>query len=179
MAKEIALTCEGCRKQLKTYRRNMGKKTRCPHCGSIILVAKQPDGTVRGTVERKLELEEVQARQGAMLRVLKQGDVGVVSFRTSRVLDQSNVQQLGDELDGLLKNYKLKRIVLNFENVQYMSSAVMGKLVSLYKQLQPLGGELRLCGIGQSIFEIFKIMRFDKLFTIRDTEDEAVIELMG
>jgi len=179
MAKDIVVTCEGCGKQLRSDTRNIGKRGRCPHCGSIIRIAEVGDGTVKGLVEKKVESREMPGRPNALLSVTKQNDVGVVRFRTSRVLDQSNVQQLGEEFEGLLKNFKLKKLVLNFENVRYMSSAVMGKLVSLHKEVQAAGGELRLCGIAESIFEIFKIMRFDKLFKITKTEDEAVIELIG
>jgi anti-sigma B factor antagonist len=114
-----------------------------------------------------------------MLKVTKQDDVGVVTFTTSRILDQSNVQGLGDEFNALLADYKLKKIVLNFSNIGYLSSAVMGKLVNLLKKVQASGGDMRLCNIDSSIFEIFKIMRFDKLFKIRETEDQAVIDLMG
>jgi anti-sigma B factor antagonist len=179
MDEDIMVTCDGCRKQIRSTRRNIGKKGRCPGCGSIIHIYEDADGTVKGLVERKVMLNEMQARQNAMLKVVKHDNVGVVSFRTSRILDQSNVMQLGVELEALLTQYKLTKIVVNFANVHYMSSAVMGKLVSLHKQVAAAGGELRLCCIADSIFEIFKIMRFDKLFRIRNTEDEAVIELIG
>jgi len=178
MGKDIVVTCDNCGKPLKSSRQNLGKRGRCPGCGSIIRIYEDADGSLKGLLERKVILNEVETRQNAMLRVIKHDDVGVASFRTSRILDQSNVMQLAEEFDGLLAKYKLKKVVLNFANVRYMSSAVMGKLVSLYKQLAAAGGELRLCCIGDSIFEIFKIMRFDKLFKIRTTEDEAVIELM-
>ena len=110
--------------------------------------------------------------------VTKQGDVGVVSFTTSRILDQSNVQQLGEEFDELVEKSRFGKLVVNFETINYMSSTVMGKLVSLNKKVKAAHGYLALCNIGPSISEIFKIMRFDKLFDIYDTEDQAVIALM-
>jgi anti-anti-sigma regulatory factor len=36
-----------------------------------------------------------------------------------------------------------------------------------------------LCNIEESIYEIFKIMRFDKMFGISENEDDAVVALMG
>ena len=136
------------------------------------------EGIAKGVVEKVVTRVELDTGGSSMLTITTHNDVGVVSFRTSRILDQSNVQQLGDELETLVKKHRLQKVVINFENIHYMSSAVMGKLVSLFKQLNAEGGDLRLCRISDSIYEIFKIMRFDKLFKICDTEDDAVIELM-
>jgi len=122
-------------------------------------------------------LETVETRKDALLRIQKQGDVAIVSFITSRILDQSNVQQLGEEFDALVDEYHLGKIVLNFENVSYMSSAVMGKLVALLKKVKSAGGQLRLCNIEESIYEIFEIMRFDRMFDISPSLDEAVADL--
>jgi len=174
----IVVKCENCGKKLKTEERHIGRKGRCPSCGSIIKLSRSSDGKAKGSVEQVVRMDEVGGDESSLLRITRQNDVGVVSFQTSRILDQSNVQQLGDELDALLSKHKLKKLVLNFDKIHYMSSAVMGKLVGLHKKLNEAGGELRLCNIADSIYEIFEIMRFDKLFEIRDTEDEAVIELM-
>jgi anti-sigma B factor antagonist len=179
MAKGIVVKCENCGKQLKTTRKMAGKRGRCPHCGSVLRIGRPSEGAAEGAVERKVQMEKVEAGPGALLELTKHNGVGVVSFRTSRILDQSNVQQLGDEFSDLFRVHKLRKIVLNFKNVHYMSSAVMGKLVSLHKQLEEAGGELRLCHIADSIYEIFKIMRFDRLFKIVATEDDAVIELIS
>ena len=175
---EIVVKCEHCGKKLKTQDKHIGRKGRCPSCGSIIELTRQSDGTAKGKVEKVVQTDEVQGSEAALLKISKQNDVAVVAFRTSRILDQSNVQQLGEEFDDLIKKHHFKKIVINFDKIHYMSSAVMGKLVALHKQTKAAGGELRLCNIAPSIHEIFEIMRFDKLFSICKTEDDAVIELM-
>jgi anti-sigma B factor antagonist len=102
------------------------------------------------------------------------GDVHVVRFQTSRVLDGSNVSQLGEELDDLVMKRYMTKMILNFENVQYMSSAVLGKLITLNKNILKEKGKLKLCSIDKNVFEIFSIMKLDKLFAIYDTEEEAL-----
>jgi len=157
----------------------VGKKGRCPKCGAVIRLQRAGEGKLDGTEQQVVAVDELETRKDALLRVQKQNDVAVVTFATSRILDQSNVQQLGEEFDALVDDFHLDKLVLNFENVSYMSSAVMGKLVGLLKKVKAAGGQLILCNIEDSIYEIFSIMRFDKMFQIRKTEDEAVIELMG
>ena len=179
MPGDIVIKCQKCGRKLRTDSKFIGKKGTCPYCGAIIRLTRAGEGRTDGTEEQVVALDEIEMPKDALLRIQKQNDVAVVSFASSRILDQSNVQQLGEEFDALVDRYKLRKIVLNFANVSYMSSAVMGKLVSLLKKVQASGGKLKLCGIEESIFEIFKIMRFDKMFDIRANEDEAIVELMG
>ncbi|MHC4593150.1 MAG: anti-sigma factor antagonist [Planctomycetota bacterium] len=179
MPDEIVIKCQGCGRKLVLDKQDVGRKGRCPNCGAVIRVQRADEGRLDGTEHQVVAVDEIETRKDALLRVQKQNDVAVVSFVTSRILDQSNVQQLGEEFDELVEKFKLGKIVVNFSGVTYMSSAVMGKLVSLLKKVQAARGKLRLCAIEDSIYEIFEIMRFDKMFDICSTEDEAVIELMS
>ncbi len=172
MGKQLSVVCGKCGKRLTTEERHIGRTATCPSCGAEVHITETQQGSSAPAGE------DVPVRPGGMLKVTKQGDVGVVTFTTSRILDQSNVQQLGDEFNALLTDHKLKKIVLNFSSIGYLSSAVMGKLVNLLKKVQAERGDMVLCNIDSSIFEIFKIMRFDKLFKIHETEDQAVIDLM-
>jgi anti-sigma B factor antagonist len=169
---QLVVQCAKCGKNLKTGARYIGRTASCPSCGARIRIVDPAEG------ESQVVGEQMATREGALLKVVKQNDVGVITFTSSRILDQSNVQQLGDEFDDLLRMHRLNKIVLNFHGVGYMSSAVMGKLNGLRTKLEAAKGELRLCNIEPNIFEIFKIMRFDKLFRICKDEDQAVIELM-
>ena len=177
MAGEIHVTCQQCGHKLVADAQNLGRKGRCPKCNAVIRLQRSGDDRTDGTEAQVVALEDVQTRKDALLRVQKQDDVAIVSFVTSRILDQSNVQQLGEEFDALVDQFHLGKIVLNFENVSYMSSAVMGKLVALLKKVKGSGGRLKLCNIEASIYEIFEIMRFDKMFEIAQSVDEAVGQL--
>lgn len=180
MAKQIVVTCKECGRKLKTDERFVGRKGRCPGCGRAIRVTEE-ELQAAAAADSKPEVEAVRpapekvgGRKNALLTVEKIGDVALVRFTMSRVLDQSNVNQLAEELDELIDKYYLVKMVLNFEKIHYMSSAVLGKLINLKRNIEKEKGDLRLCGIDANIKEIFKIMRFDKLFKIYGTEEEAV-----
>lgn len=178
MGKEFVVACPQCGKKLKSSKRFIGRMARCPGCGYSIRVGEKQGGAEAAAEESLVPDADAAARQATLLVVTKQGDVGVVSFTTSRILDQSNVQQLGDEFDKLVEGSKFNKFVINFESINYMSSTVMGKLVGLLKKVKAAHGSLALCNIGDSIYEIFKIMRFDELFDIFNTEDQAVVAMM-
>jgi anti-sigma B factor antagonist len=59
--------------------------------------------------------------------------------------------------------------MIDFSNVEYLSSAVLGKLVAIHKKVQEGKGQLKLACIKPAIKEVFKITKLDKVFDIHDT----------
>jgi anti-anti-sigma factor len=55
---------------------------------------------------------------------------------------------------------------VNFENLDYISSAGLGVILSVQKRLRGNGDSLTLFGLNQHIREVFKIAGFDQVFTI-------------
>ncbi|MEI6744261.1 MAG: STAS domain-containing protein, partial [bacterium] len=100
---------------------------------------------------RRLDIEEI-------------GDITVASFVDKKILDESNIQIIGDQLFALLDEDHRKKIVLDFSAVEYLSSAAMGKLITLDKKVKAVSGKLRLCCIRPDIHEIFEITRLNKIF---------------
>jgi anti-sigma B factor antagonist len=110
---------------------------------------------------RRLEVEDI-------------GDVTVVSFTDKKILDEQNIQIIGEQLFSLIDELGRKKILLNFGNVEYMSSAALGKLITLNKKVQGANGKLVLCNIDANIREVFEITRLDKLFVIKGDEQEGL-----
>src|SRR5215467_1021949 len=87
------------------------------------------------------------------------GDVTVVNFVDKKILDEQNIQNIGEQLFSLVEQDGLTRLLLNFGNVEYLSSAALGKLITLNKKVQAVGGKLVLCNIDPQIREVFDITR--------------------
>ena len=170
----IPVVCEACGKKLKAPDKYEGKKGKCPSCGHPIMVTRNPEAKAAGAAEAPAEDEAGKGRLLKMLQLESFGDIGIVRFATSRVLDGSNVEELGEEFTHIVKVLYATKLIVNFEKVKYMSSAVLGKLITLNKMIGEEKGKLRFCGIDPSVMEIFKIMKLDKLFKIHDTEEKAV-----
>ena len=101
-------------------------------------------------------------------------EVTVVTFKDKKILDESSIQELGDALFDLVdKQYKTK-LLLNFENVEYLSSAALGKLITLNKRVKEENGELKLCCIIPEIYEVFRITKLNRLFEIYDDIEQAL-----
>lgn len=92
------------------------------------------------------------------------------------MLDASNVAQFGKELTAYAVNQEAKHILLDFTEVQYLSSAVLTELLRLNEILKTRNGSLRLFGLAEPLQEIFAITNLDKVIMIYevDEEDEAI-----
>ena len=113
-------------------------------------------------------------RKPSLIMASQVGDVAVVNFLTSQVLDELNVQQLGQELNDLVDKHYMIKMVINFSKIKFLSSAVLGKLISLNKKINEQNGHLAFCHINSDIMQVFKITRLEKLIPICDTEEEAI-----
>ena len=110
---------------------------------------------------RRLEAEEI-------------GDVTVVSFMDRKILDEQNIQIIGEQLFSLVDEVGRRKLLLNFGNVEYLSSAALGKFITLNKKVNAAGGRLILCNIDPQIYEVFEITKLNKLFNIQKEEQAAL-----
>lgn len=102
------------------------------------------------------------------------GEVTIVRFVDRKILDEANIQELGTELFKLVEQEQRKKLLLNFANVEFLSSAALGKLITLDKKVKANGGQLKLSNIRPEIYEVFAITKLNKLFDIKDEEADAV-----
>ena len=100
--------------------------------------------------------------------------VTVVSFVDTKIVTEENIQEVGDQLYSLVEEEGHSQLLLNFGNVQYLSSAALGKLITLDKKVKQHGGRLKLSGIRPQIYEVFAITKLNKLFDIKEREADAL-----
>ncbi|KPJ56033.1 MAG: hypothetical protein AMS16_03120 [Planctomycetes bacterium DG_58] len=118
-------------------------------------------------------MTEAGGSQGRLAVTQKSG-VHVVHFLDRKILDESNIVELSDELFDLVEKNRGIKMCLNFGNVQYLSSTVLGKLITLNTRINEDKGRLVLCAIRPQILEVFKITKLTKLFDIVDDEATAL-----
>jgi anti-sigma B factor antagonist len=108
------------------------------------------------------------------LEVEDHGEISVVNFIDRKILDEQNIQKIGEDLFSLVDELGRVKILLNFSNVDYLSSAALGKFITLNKKVHAAGGKLILCNITDDIFEVFEITKLNKLFNIQKDEQTAL-----
>ncbi|MDO4627921.1 MAG: STAS domain-containing protein [Planctomycetia bacterium] len=101
-------------------------------------------------------------------------DICVVHLLDNRIVDDINIYELGMELFALVEQNGYSKILLNFSSVGFLSSAALGKLIMLYKKVTIRNGVLKLCNIAPDIRELFTMMNLDRIFSICNTEADAL-----
>jgi anti-sigma B factor antagonist len=103
------------------------------------------------------------------------GEVLVVRFNQASILDQSVIDQIGRELEqAALEGSGNKKLLINFHAVEYMSSAMLGKLIQLHRRCKADKIKLKFCGIAKNPLDVFKITKLDKLFEIHKDVSTAL-----
>lgn len=110
----------------------------------------------------------------AKLTVTKEGEIHHVEFGDRKILDELTITRIGEQLNELVSTEPNLRLLLNFRNVEHLSSAALGMLITLDKQVKEAGGQLKLSNIRSQIFEVFKITRLNRLFEIYDSTEKAM-----
>jgi anti-sigma B factor antagonist len=74
----------------------------------------------------------------------------------------------------LVEKDRRGKLLLNFSSVEFLSSAALGKLITLDKRVKAHGGLLKLSNIRPEIFEVFAITKLNRLFDIKEDEADAL-----
>ena len=111
--------------------------------------------------QRRLDIEEI-------------GDVTIARFLDKKILDENNIQMIGNQMFGLVDEDGRKKIVLDFANVEYLSSAALGKLITMNNKVKTAKGKLRLCNIRPEILEVFTITKLNKVLEIKTDQEQAL-----
>ena len=115
--------------------------------------------------------------QAPQLKTTRSGNVAIVELADKKILDEATISHITEELFALVAQADAPRLVVDFENVTHMSSGALGMLITLHKRIREKDGQLRLCNIRPSIYEVFAITRLNEVFNICKTREEAVGEL--
>ena len=103
----------------------------------------------------------------------------VVTFVDEKILEEMDIQALRESIMSVIEEGGRINLILDFCNVRFLSSAVLGLLMRISKKVYEQDGQLRLCNISSRLYEIFKITRLNKIFDIYDDVESATESLSG
>ncbi len=112
--------------------------------------------------------------QSSRLRVLDHDGVTRIEFLDRNILDEANIQQIGEEITRIVSDRSEPKVLISFENVDHLSSAALGTLITINNKIRSKDGQLRLANIDPQIYEVFVITKLNKLFQIHDSTEQAL-----
>jgi len=103
--------------------------------------------------------------------------VTVVNFRDSSIIDGVVLEDINRELTPLIEQQARRKIILDFSEVRFLSSSMIGMLVNLHKKSLTIKGKIVICGLRDDLMKVFKMARLDKILTFAGDETEAMKRL--
>jgi anti-sigma B factor antagonist len=103
----------------------------------------------------------------------------IVTFVDEKILEEMDIHALQESVMSVIEEAERVNLILDFCNVRFLSSAVLGLLMRISKKVYEQEGRLRLCNISPRIYEIFKITRLNKIFDIYENVESAAESLLN
>lgn len=104
-------------------------------------------------------------------KVDKLGEVTVV--RISGNLDTQTSPDSQKQLTQLIDN-GAKKILIDFEDLNYISSSGLRMLLVAAKQLKAVSGQLRVCNLKAVVREVFDVSGFTVMLPVSNSQAEAL-----
>ena len=104
----------------------------------------------------------------------EKGDVVII--RVSGRLDATSSPILERQVMALIDAGK-NQLVMNFANVEYLSSAGMRLLLAATKKLKSQDGKILISSVVDNVMEVIKMAGFDHILHLFDSEEDALKEI--
>ena len=99
----------------------------------------------------------------ALLDIHVQDNVTVVSLDTASITT-AGIDPIARTLRTLVSQQHPESIVIDFTQVCFISSLMIGLLVDLWRRMKEYGGCLCICGINPQFNRVFRITHLDRIF---------------
>ncbi|MCH9610678.1 MAG: putative anti-sigma factor antagonist BtrV [Chlamydiales bacterium] len=100
----------------------------------------------------------------------------IIIMRVKGRLDAASSPQLEQTINSIIDGGHFK-LVLNFSDVEYLSSAGMRLMLAISKKLQNLEGKVVACSLSEDVMEVIKMAGFNQVIEFYPSEQESLAHL--
>ena len=106
----------------------------------------------------------------------KDDEIAIISARG--FIDTTTAPDLEKRLEEQLALNKY-RIIVNLENIDYVSSAGWGVFVSEIREIRENNGDLVLVNMSSDVFDVYELMEFSSILKSFESIEDAILSLSG
>ena len=110
--------------------------------------------------------ESLMEQEQSPLEVEYGINVTFATFTAERIVEEQQIQDLQKAFAHVVQKNQSNKLILNFANVEFMTSALLGLLVRIHKNVRELGGRMQLSNLDANLMRIFEITQLTKVFDI-------------
>jgi anti-sigma B factor antagonist len=107
------------------------------------------------------------------MEINKSESNGIVEINISGRLDAATSSDAESVITGVIDDNHSK-ILINLENLTYISSAGLRVLLVAAKEMKAKNGKIILCSLIDNVKSVFEISGFSIIFEICDAKEEAL-----
>lgn len=102
---------------------------------------------------------------------------GINIIELKGFLDAHTAPELEDTFQKLIKNKKYK-IIVNFRDLSYISSAGLGVFMAFIEEVRKNEGDIKLTNMTPKVFNVFDLLGFPILYEIYGNEEDAISKFL-
>ncbi len=102
---------------------------------------------------------------------ITEGDIFIFSFSGNLIL--SELEEVRKLVKTTIENENANKVIFDMKDVDFIDSAGIGFIVSVYKSLKSKNGKFALSGLKKKPKEVFSLTRLDKIIKIYDDIETA------
>ena len=106
------------------------------------------------------------------LNLESRGNATIIRLPAS-LADELAAEKVLSEIAAFIQTEKPTRLLLDFQNVKYLTSSVLANVMSVNELVSKLKIEMQICGLQPVITEVLSVTQLDKFLEIVESEQEA------
>jgi anti-anti-sigma factor len=111
-----------------------------------------------------------------MIEMTHEQRPGALILCPRKRIDSSNAKSFEEKANALV-DANPGNVVIDFSELDYISSAGLRVVLTTAKRVKAAGGELTLSGVRDNVREVFDVSGFASIFGMHDTLDAAMASL--
>ena len=105
----------------------------------------------------------------------KAGAAIVGAITVENLLDVLSLEEFSEECMKTVDKNPNGFFILNFERVDFLSSAALSELIKIHKAAEDAGVTFQLCGVSEDILRVFTVTNLNKILTITGGDAKSAI----
>ena len=108
------------------------------------------------------------------IEITTENDAAVITFKAVSMSNVESITEANEQIDKFIETNLPKKIVVDFSEVKFFSSQVLGMLLEMRGRLKEYNGQVVISSINPQLYRVFRITNLDKIFKFFPDKESAV-----
>lgn len=102
----------------------------------------------------------------SFFNLAREGDIYIISVDRDRLTDEDNLEQFSQDINQLIEKHEIRSLIVQLNQVRYMTSSAIGKLISLHRRVNRAEGRMILCELTPDVSATLDTSRLLSYFAV-------------